>query len=157
MAATWSRRRRSANCTSGIWSRSATCVWAAIRTRFTAWRGCATDSFLICTGADVITAWSFADAGPAGKPPVEIGYVYDGTVTAVAANPVRTLVAGGYSTGSLLVGGVTKGEALMARASQGDAVTALAWTPDGGRLIAGTPAATPSSSMSPTTWHPVAP
>jgi WD40 repeat protein len=95
-------------------------------------------SFLICTGADVITACSFADAGPASKPPVEIGYVYDGSVTAVAANPARALVAGGYSTGSLLVGGVAKGEALIARPSQGDAVTAVAWSPDGTRLIAGT-------------------
>jgi WD40 repeat protein len=96
--------------------------------------------FLVCTGADVITAWSFADAGPAGKPPIEVGYVYDGTVTAVAANPVRAIVAGGYSTGSLLVGGVTKGEALLARASHGDAITALSWSPNGRRLIAGTAA-----------------
>jgi WD40 repeat protein len=98
--------------------------------------------FLICTGADVITAWSFADAGPAGKPPIEIGYVYNGLVTAVAANPVRALIAGGYSTGSLLLGGVVKGEALLARASQSDAITGLAWAPDGCRLIAGTAAGT---------------
>jgi WD40 repeat protein len=94
--------------------------------------------FLVCTGADVITAWSFADGGPGGKPPIEIGYVYDGLVSAVAANPKRALVAGGYSTGSVLIGGIVKGEALLARASQGDAVTAMAWSPDGTRLIAGT-------------------
>jgi len=94
--------------------------------------------FLICTGADVITAWSFADAGPSGKPPIEIGYVYKGLVTAVASNPHRALVAGGYSTGSLLLGGVVKGEALLARASDGDAITTLAWAPNGCRLIAGT-------------------
>ncbi|MEZ5784946.1 MAG: hypothetical protein R3D62_00330 [Xanthobacteraceae bacterium] len=96
--------------------------------------------YLICTGADVITAWSFADGGPGSKPPIEIGYVYDGLVTAVAAAPDRTLVAGGYSTGSVLIGGVVKGEALVARASTGDAVTALAWAPHGSRLIAGTAA-----------------
>jgi WD40 repeat protein len=96
--------------------------------------------FLVCTGADVITAWSFADAGPAGKPPIEIGYVYNAIVTAVAANPVRTLVAGGYSNGSLLVGGIAKGEALIARCQQGDAISALSWSPDGGRLVAGTAA-----------------
>jgi len=94
--------------------------------------------FLICTGADVITAWSFADAGPSGKPPIEIGYVYNGLVTAVASSPTRALVAGGYSTGSLLLGGVVKGEALLARASDGDAITSLAWAPDGCRVVAGT-------------------
>lgn len=97
-------------------------------------------SFLICTGADVITAWSFADASPGGKPPIEIGYAYDGLVTAVAANPKAPLVAGGYSTGSILIGGVSKGEAAVARASCGDAVTALAWAADGRCLIAGTAA-----------------
>ena len=97
-------------------------------------------SFLICTGADVITAWSFADAGPGGKPPIEIGYVYDGLVTAVAANPVRPVVAGGTSNGNLLIGGVAKGEALLARGSDGDAITAMAWSPDGRFLIAGTSA-----------------
>jgi WD40 repeat protein len=96
--------------------------------------------FLICTGADVITAWSFAEAGPGGRPPIEIGYAYDGLVTAVAANPMRALVAGGYSNGSLLIGGVTKGEALLARGSQGDPITALSWFPNGQRLIAGTAA-----------------
>jgi WD40 repeat protein len=94
--------------------------------------------FLVCTGADVITAWSFADGGPGGKPPIEIGYVYNGLVSAVAANPKRPLVAGGYSTGSVLIGGIVKGEALLARPSQGDAVTAVAWSSDGTRLIAGT-------------------
>jgi WD40 repeat protein len=96
--------------------------------------------FLICTGADVITAWSFAEAGPGGRPPIEIGYVYDGLVTAVAANPVRAVVAGGYSNGSVLIGGVTKGEALLARGNQGDTITALAWLPHGRRLVAGTAA-----------------
>ena len=96
--------------------------------------------FLVCTGADVMTAWAFAEAGPGGRPPIEIGYVYDGLVTAVAANPARALVAGGYSNGSLLVGGVTKGEALLARGSEGDTVTALSWLPYGRCLIAGTAA-----------------
>jgi len=96
--------------------------------------------FLICTGADVMTAWAFAEAGPGGRPPIEVGYVYDGLVTAVAANPARALVAGGYSNGSLLVGGVTKGEALLARGSEGDTITALSWLPHGDGLIAGTAA-----------------
>jgi WD40 repeat protein len=95
-------------------------------------------SFLVCTGADVITAWSFAEAGAGGKPPIEIGYAYDGLVTAVAAHPSAPLAAGGYSTGSILIGGMSKGEALVARGSDGDGITALSWAPDGRSLIAGT-------------------
>ncbi len=95
---------------------------------------------LFCTGADVVTGWSFAQGGPAGKPPVEIGYVYNGLVTAVAAHPSSRMVAGGYSTGAVLIGGVIKGEALIARASAVAPVTALAWTPDGRKLVAGTQA-----------------
>jgi WD40 repeat protein len=95
-------------------------------------------SFLVCTGADVITAWSFVEAGPGGKPPIEIGYAYDGLVTAVAAHPSAPLVAGGYSTGSILIGGTNKGEALVARGSDGDAITALSWAANGRCLIAGT-------------------
>ncbi len=95
-------------------------------------------SFLVCTGADVITAWSFAEAGPGGKPPIEIGYAYNGLVTAVAAHPSAPLAAGAYSTGSILIGELTKGEALVARGNEGDAVTSLAWTRDGRGLIAGT-------------------
>lgn len=95
-------------------------------------------SFLVCTGADVITAWSFVEAGPGGKPPIEIGYAYDALVTAVAAHPSVPLVAGGYSTGSLLIGGMSKGEALVARASDGDGITAVSWAQNGRFLIAGT-------------------
>lgn len=96
--------------------------------------------YLFCTGADVVTAWVFDGSAPGGKPPIEMGYVYDGLVTAVAVHPERPLVAGGYSTGAVLVGGVARGEALIARAGGGARVTALAWSRDGRRLLAGTEA-----------------
>ncbi len=97
-------------------------------------------AFLFCTGADVVTAWSFDGTGPAGKPPVEMGYVYDGLVTTVAAHPARPIVAGGYSTGAILVGGVTRGEAIVARAGGAARITALSWSPDGRHLLAGSEA-----------------
>lgn len=91
---------------------------------------------LACSGADVITAWSFAGGGPKNKPPLEIGYVFGGTVTAVAAHPTKRYVAGGFSTGGVMIGGVVKGEARVAKPASGSPVTALAWSPDGSTLIA---------------------
>jgi WD40 repeat protein len=89
-----------------------------------------------CSGADVITAWSFADAGPGRRPPVEIGFVFGGNVTAVAAHPSRSLFAGGFSSGNVLVGATRKGEAIVARGHTGTPVTTLAWSPDGKRFAA---------------------
>ena len=97
----------------------------------------AKDEILACSGADVITAWSFAGTGPAGRPPVEIGFVFGGTVSAVAAHPEKPLIAGGFSTGNVLVGATGKGEAVVAKAAGGSPVTCLAWSPTGTHLVAG--------------------
>ncbi|MEO1205238.1 MAG: WD40 repeat domain-containing protein [Pseudomonadota bacterium] len=97
---------------------------------------------LACSGADVITAWSFAGSGPSGRPPVEIGFVFGGMVCAVAAHPSKPLVAGGFTSGNVLIGGTVKGEAVVAQAANGEAVTCLAWSPDGDVLIAGNSAGT---------------
>lgn len=94
-------------------------------------------ALLACSGADVITAWSFAGAGPGGRPPVEIGYVFGGTVRSVAAHPSRALMAGGYTTGNVLIGATGKGEAVVAQARTGTPVSALAWSPSGRILAAG--------------------
>ena len=91
---------------------------------------------LACSGADVVTAWPFKGSGPEGRPPVEIGFVFGATVTAVAAHPVQNIVAAGYSSGSVLLGATVKGEALIARSRTKWPVTALAFSPDGSRLIA---------------------
>jgi len=93
---------------------------------------------LVCSGADVITAWPFGDVGPGRLPPVEIGYVYTGRVTAVAPHPNRALVAGGYTTGTVLVGGMQKGEAAFARIADGEEISALDWVAGGSVLAAGT-------------------
>lgn len=90
---------------------------------------------LACSGADVITAWAFA-GGPQNKPPIEIGYVFGGTVSAVAAHPSKPFIAGGFSTGGVMIGGIQKGEARVAKPASGSPVTALAWSPDGSALVA---------------------
>lgn len=76
--------------------------------------------------------------GPAGKPPLEFGYVFNGVVTNVRAYPARRLVAAGYSDGTVLIGDILKGDALIAKGKGGGAVTALDWSPDGRTAVAGT-------------------
>lgn len=91
---------------------------------------------LACSGADVVTAWSFAGSGPSGRPPVEIGFVFGAMVSAVAAHPHLNLVAGGFTSGNVLVGATGKGEALVAQARTGHGISGLAWSPCGTRLVA---------------------
>jgi WD40 repeat protein len=92
---------------------------------------------MVCSGADAVTAWPFNAGSPAGRVPVEIGFAFGATVTAVAANPVRPLVAGGFSSGNLLVGATRKGEAIVAAKRSGKPVTALGWAEAGDLLVAG--------------------
>lgn len=93
---------------------------------------------LACSGADVITAWSFSGSGPAGRPPVEIGFVFGGTVCAVAAHPAKSLIAGGFTTGNVLIGATGKGEAVVAKPSNGMPVISVSWSPSGRFLASGT-------------------
>lgn len=97
------------------------------------------DSRYVCaSGADTVTAWFCGGEGPAGKPPIELGYVFNGTVTQVACHPSEQLVAAGYDDGTVLIGDITNCEALIARPAGGGMTTALDWAPDGGTLLAGT-------------------
>ena len=95
------------------------------------------DDMLVCSGSDVVTAWSFAGSGPGGRPPVEIGFVFGATVTAVAAHPLRNYVAAGFSSGNVLIGATVKGEAVVAQARTQAPITSLAWSSDGSILAAG--------------------
>lgn len=95
-------------------------------------------SFLAAAGADTVTSWPFADGGPRGRTPLELGYVFNGVVTNVACHPTDRRVAAGYSDGTVLIGDIVKGDAITAKAGGGGAVTSLSWSPDGETLIAGT-------------------
>ena len=98
----------------------------------------ADSQYLAASGADTVTSWGFMGGGPGGKPPLEFGYVFNGTVTAVAASPKRHLVAGGYDDGTVLIGDIEKGDAVIARPAGGATMTALAWSSDGACVVAGT-------------------
>lgn len=94
-------------------------------------------AYLAASGAGTVTSWCCAGDGPSGKAPREFGYVYNGTVTHVAARPAGHVVAGGYDDGTVMIGGIDGGDAIIARAGDGGAITALSWSPDGGTLLAG--------------------
>ncbi|MCI4666315.1 MAG: hypothetical protein MRY74_16525 [Neomegalonema sp.] len=96
-------------------------------------------AYLLSSGADVIASWPIA-GGPGAFPPVEIGYVCDSSVSAVAGGPIKRL-AGGFTNGAILIGDATKGDAMIARAGvAGDPdaeITRLAWDADHRRLYFG--------------------
>ena len=94
-------------------------------------------AYLAASGAGTVTSWCCAGDGPSGKAPQEFGYVYEGTVTRVAARPAGHVVAGGYDDGTVMIGDIDGGGAIIARAGDGGAITALSWSPDGGTLLAG--------------------
>ncbi|MEO1329299.1 MAG: hypothetical protein AAFW46_06540 [Pseudomonadota bacterium] len=91
---------------------------------------------LVCTGADVIAAWPIAGR-PGAFPPVEIGYVCEGVVTAIAAGGPSDRIAGGFSNGAILIGDARSGVAMIARAAQEAEITSLAWSPSYDRLYYG--------------------
>jgi WD40 repeat protein len=95
-------------------------------------------AFLTAAGADTVTAWDCRGKSPGGKPPLEVGYVFDALVTRVAPRPGGIELAAGYDDGTVLIGGIESGHCTIARAGGGAPVSALAWTPDGTRLVAGT-------------------
>ena len=108
----------------------------ALKPRSMSWT--ADSTFLVVSGADTVTSWACSGDGPAGKPPLEFGYVFDGVVTNVRAHPARRLVAAGFSDGTILIGDILKGDALIAKGKGGGAVTALDWSADGRTIAAGT-------------------
>ncbi len=94
--------------------------------------------YLCVSGADVVTSWDFGGNGPSGKPPLELGYVYNGIAVQVAAHPEEPWVAAGYDGGSVLVGHIVAGDAVLTRPPGGGAISALSWSADGTQLLVGT-------------------
>ena len=92
--------------------------------------------FVAASGADTVTSWDCTGKGPSGKPPLEFGYVYNGIVRHVAAHPADTVVAGGYSDGTVMIGNVEQETAMIARPGSGTPIAGLAWSTDGRTLVA---------------------
>jgi len=95
---------------------------------------------LVTSGAFRVTAWSMthppldgdaAGARTTGRP----GLV---PVEAVAAHPVKDLVAVGYASGLIAVAQIGRRDEVLIRPDGRDAVTVLAWSNDGDHLALGT-------------------
>ena len=81
-------------------------------------------SYLYTSGADVLVAWGLA-GDPGAIPPVEIGYAFSQTISAVAEIGSRSRLVAGFTDGSLMIGEAQMGTAKIARSGQGAPVTAI--------------------------------
>lgn len=95
-------------------------------------------AYLCASGADTVTSWFCGKGDPSGKPPLEFGYVFNGTVTQVAAHPVEDCAAAGFDDGTVLIGDIAKGDAIIAKGPGGGPVSSLDWAPEGRSLAIGT-------------------
>jgi WD40 repeat protein len=96
---------------------------------------------LATAGADCVTLWSFAGAGPQGRAPIELCQRTERLVTRVAIHPTQSLVAAGFDDGCVAVCEMTRktGDRVFPiRPGKGGRVTMLVWSPDGTRLAIGT-------------------
>lgn len=94
---------------------------------------------LVTSGADCVPCWDFKTRkGPMGKEPQVLGYRGTGLVTAVAADPTRSLVAAGFDDGLVLVAEMGGEEAGVLKRAGTAAISAMAWSADGRRLAIGT-------------------
>ncbi|THH36054.1 hypothetical protein E4Z66_13400 [Aliishimia ponticola] len=81
-------------------------------------------TYLYTSGADVLVAWGLA-GDPGAIPPVEIGYAFSQTISAVAETGRPDRMVAGYTDGSVMVGEARKGTAKIARSGNGALVTAI--------------------------------
>lgn len=87
--------------------------------------GWATDSsYCYSSGADVVVAWQMTGK-PGTLPPVEIGYAYAHTVSAVAEIAEQSRIAAGFTDGSIQIGEVRGGTAKIARPKSTAEITAI--------------------------------
>lgn len=98
----------------------------------------ASSAYICASGAETVTSWHCGDGGPGGKPALELGFVFNGTVMRVAPHPAEDRVAAGYDDGTVLIGDIAGGDALIAKPPGGGPVSAIEWAPDGRSLAAGT-------------------
>ncbi len=95
--------------------------------------------YLATGGADSVICWPFhGKSGPMGKAPLDLGWGFEGVVTAVAAHPRHDVIAAGYKDGTTILVQIERDEPLLVKRPGEGAVTALGWSADGRHLALGT-------------------
>lgn len=95
-------------------------------------------AWLVTSGGDTATAWSFKRGGPEGKPPSMLGAFSDALVTCVACHPGLNVAAIGYGDGHVVIAKLdSKAKGLDVLPAGGTPVTALAWSGEGRFLVGG--------------------
>ncbi len=90
------------------------------------------------SGSAGAVVWPFGGAsGPMGRQASEVGFEEGAMVTAVAAAPDLSLVAGGLADGRVWVMNIAKGKRVWIRAEKGEAVSALAMAANGSAIAWG--------------------
>ena len=95
--------------------------------------------YLATGGAEAVVCWPFhGKGGPMGKAPLDLGWGFEGVVTAVAAHPRHDVVAAGYEDGAAILVQIDRADPVLVKRPGKGAVTALAWSADGQHLALGT-------------------
>jgi len=99
------------------------------RVRSMSWS--ADGKFLATSGADTVIMWPFASKdGPMGKEPAMLAPM-QARVSAVACHPKQSVLAAGYSDGTILMVRLEDGAEILVRRNGTPAVAALAWNAKG--------------------------
>jgi len=95
--------------------------------------------YLATSGAQSVVCWPFhGKGGPMGKAPLDLGWGFEGVVTAVAAHPQHDVVAAGFEDGATILVQIDRSHPVLIKRPGEGAVTALAWSADGQHLALGT-------------------
>jgi WD40 repeat protein len=95
--------------------------------------------WLVTSGGDAATAWSFSGKGPEGKSPRLLGPMSESMVTRVSCHPWEAVVAIGYDEGTVVLASLgAQPLEIPVVDGAGSATSAQAWSPDGRLLAAAT-------------------
>ena len=94
--------------------------------------------WLIASGADTVSGWSFSEGCPTSAAPRMLGRYSEHLVAKVSAHPSLALIAAGYNDGGLeLVSLAARPRRLSLANAPDNPVTELAWSTGGRHLLGG--------------------